>query len=199
MIFKTVTALALRSFVEQTLRNAPFIVGPPCQSDIKRTLRRRGRTRPKRQTPRLSAGFCASADGAFDPDGERRVSAPAGLWFRNGGCAGQLAAAGGDPHQSKIYAESNQSDFSRIFAELISMQTLAIYRRLLVRTDCARSTATGSRRTAGVARCFFCFAWHSGSGWCSCCCQETRRLNRKSCRGSGPPKPCPPPPRRCPT
>ena len=27
----------------QTRRNAPFIVAPPCQSDIKRTLRRRGR------------------------------------------------------------------------------------------------------------------------------------------------------------
>jgi hypothetical protein len=35
-------------------------------------------------------------------------------------------------HQSKIYAESKQSDFPRIFAELVSMQTLAIYQRLLV-------------------------------------------------------------------
>src|SRR3954452_7263779 len=43
-------------------------------------------------------------------------------------------------HQSKIYTESNQSDFSQIFGDLTSMQTLAIYRRLLVRT--ARSTAT---------------------------------------------------------
>jgi Family of unknown function (DUF5330) len=36
-------------------------------------------------------------------------------------------------HQSKIYAESNQSGFSQIFGDLTSMQTLAIYRRLLVR------------------------------------------------------------------
>jgi hypothetical protein len=36
-------------------------------------------------------------------------------------------------HQSKIYTESNQSDFSRIFGDLTSKQTLAIYRRLLVR------------------------------------------------------------------
>ena len=36
-------------------------------------------------------------------------------------------------HQSKIYTESNHSDFSQIFGELTSMQTLAIYRRLLVR------------------------------------------------------------------
>jgi len=36
-------------------------------------------------------------------------------------------------HQSKIYTESNQSDFPPIFGGLTSMQTLAIYRRLLVR------------------------------------------------------------------
>jgi len=36
-------------------------------------------------------------------------------------------------HQSKIYTESNQSDFSQIFDDLTSMQTLAIYRRLLVK------------------------------------------------------------------
>ena len=37
------------------------------------------------------------------------------------------------PHQSKIYTESIQSDFPQIFGDLTSMQTLAIYRRLLVR------------------------------------------------------------------
>src|SRR5438105_1283416 len=36
------------------------------------------------------------------------------------------------PRQSKIYSESNQSDFLRIFAGLSSMQSLAIYRGLLV-------------------------------------------------------------------
>jgi len=36
-------------------------------------------------------------------------------------------------HQSKIYTESNDSNFSRIFGDLTSMQTLAIYRPLLVR------------------------------------------------------------------
>jgi hypothetical protein len=45
------------------------------------------------------------------------------------------------PHQSKIYTESNQSDFPRIFAELISMQTLAIYRRLLSQGLIARDQA----------------------------------------------------------
>jgi hypothetical protein len=39
---------------------------------------------------------------------------------------------GENRHQSKIYTESNQSDFSQIFGDFTSMQTLAIYRRLLV-------------------------------------------------------------------
>jgi hypothetical protein len=36
-------------------------------------------------------------------------------------------------HQSKIYTESNQPDFPQIFGDLTSMQTLPIYRRLLVK------------------------------------------------------------------
>jgi hypothetical protein len=36
-------------------------------------------------------------------------------------------------HQSKIYTESNQSHFSRIFGDLSPMQTLAIYRQLLAK------------------------------------------------------------------
>jgi len=45
------------------------------------------------------------------------------------------------PHQLKIYTESNESNFSRIFGELISMQTLAIYRPLLGRGLLARDQA----------------------------------------------------------
>jgi len=36
-------------------------------------------------------------------------------------------------HQSKIYTESNDSYFRLIFDDLTSMQTLAIYRQLLVK------------------------------------------------------------------
>jgi hypothetical protein len=36
-------------------------------------------------------------------------------------------------HQSKIYTESSQSTFRQIFADLTSMQTLAIYRQLLIK------------------------------------------------------------------
>jgi len=35
--------------------------------------------------------------------------------------------------QLKIYTESNQSDFLRIFGDLSSMQTFGIYRGLLAR------------------------------------------------------------------
>jgi hypothetical protein len=42
MILKTVTALALRLVASnRRAGNAPLIVAPPCQSEIKRTLRRR--------------------------------------------------------------------------------------------------------------------------------------------------------------
>jgi hypothetical protein len=66
---------------------------------------------------------------SFDPDGEYRVSSPAGVWFRKGG----RLAAGERRRQSKIHTESNQREFLGISGELSSMQTLAIYRRLLVR------------------------------------------------------------------
>jgi hypothetical protein len=61
------------------------------------------------------------------------------------------------PHQSKIYTESNHSDFWQIFGDLTSMQTLAIYRRLLIRTDCVAhcnrcgGKRQGNKETAGVA------------------------------------------------
>jgi hypothetical protein len=45
-------------------------------------------------------------------------------------------------HQSKIYAESNRSAFLQIFGSFGSMQTLAVYRRLLRKASIARSTAT---------------------------------------------------------
>src|SRR5258708_37924204 len=44
---------------------------------------------------------------------------------------GRIRSITGSRHQSKIYAESNQSDYSQIFRDFTSMQTLAIYRRLL--------------------------------------------------------------------
>src|SRR5258708_11468701 len=80
-------------------------------------------------------------------------------------------------HQSKIYTESNRSNFPRIFGDLTSMQTLAIYRRLLVQNQ-LRNHRNETKETAGVARCLFCSAWHSGSGVCSGWFPERRRPNR---------------------
>jgi hypothetical protein len=45
--------------------------------------------------------------------------------------AEQVTAAATIPRQSKIYSESNQSDFSRFFGELSPLQSLAIYRQTL--------------------------------------------------------------------
>jgi hypothetical protein len=53
-------------------------------------------------------------------------------------------------HQSKIYTESNRPDFPQIFGDLTSMQTLAIYRRLLIKSQlrdhCNRSERDGRGR-----------------------------------------------------
>jgi hypothetical protein len=52
-------------------------------------------------------------------------------------------------HQLKIYTESNRSDFSQIFTDLTSMQTLAIYRGLLVRNRLRDQSQRNPRETAG--------------------------------------------------
>jgi hypothetical protein len=49
----------------------------------------------------------------------------------------------------KIYSESNQSNFCQVFAELSSMQTLAIYARMLIKGLIARSIATQSKVSSG--------------------------------------------------
>jgi anti-sigma-K factor RskA len=43
-------------------------------------------------------------------------------------------------HQLKIYTESNQSHFWRIFVDLSVTQTLAIYRQLLAKERLTRTT-----------------------------------------------------------
>jgi hypothetical protein len=58
-------------------------------------------------------------------------------WWKRQGRSFARAGA----HQSKIYVESNHAHFLRIFAALISTQTPAIYRRLLVREAIARDQA----------------------------------------------------------
>jgi hypothetical protein len=65
----------------------------------------------------VNAGFPERTGYGFEMVDARRVS----------------RAFAESPHQSKIYTESNQSDFPQIFGDLTSMQTLAIYRRLLVK------------------------------------------------------------------
>jgi hypothetical protein len=52
-------------------------------------------------------------------------------------------------HQSKIYAESNRSAFLQIFRDFASMQTLAVYRRLLPKGSIARSIAADEQDGRG--------------------------------------------------
>ena len=56
--------------------------------------------------------------------------------------------------QSKIYTESNQSDYWKIFAGLTPMQTLGIYRRLLVR-DRLRDQLHAIKRDGRDRKMFF--------------------------------------------
>jgi hypothetical protein len=70
----------------------------------------------------------------FNADGERGVSGKHPVWFRKGARA-RCAILSRKPHQLKIYTESNQSHFWRIFVDLSAMQTLAIYRPLLAKHD----------------------------------------------------------------
>src|ERR1700687_2202911 len=57
-------------------------------------------------------------------------------------------------HQSKIYTESNHSNFAQIFGDLTSMQTLAIYRRLLVQNQ-LRDHRNGNERDGRGREMFF--------------------------------------------
>jgi hypothetical protein len=94
------------------------------------------KARPPAAKHRTLAGISRMLHAAFDADGERRVSGKFDVWFRNGGCVGCMPPIAPAARQSKIYGESNQSDFSLIFAALSSMQSLAIYRGLLVENHC---------------------------------------------------------------
>src|SRR6185312_5077642 len=66
MMFNTVTALALRLVRQTDAPERPLVVAAPCQSEIKRTLRR-----AERQPKTLcSQGFRTRREGAIDADGE---------------------------------------------------------------------------------------------------------------------------------
>jgi hypothetical protein len=52
-------------------------------------------------------------------------------------------------HQSKIYAESIHCAFQKIFGDFISMQILAIYRRLIIRNKAAVQPPHNHKRRPG--------------------------------------------------
>jgi hypothetical protein len=90
MILKTVTALALRLVRQTDAPERPLVFAPPCQSELKLTLRRGGWLAEHRAFAEVSR----LGRRSFDADGERKVSGAIDLWFRNGGCRGDDRSRG---------------------------------------------------------------------------------------------------------
>lgn len=128
-----------------TRRNAPFIVASTCQSELKRTLRRanpRPKSAPARGFAELAAAHSVQMVNGGFPE-------PASYGFEKVDATAGCSLSPEPGHQSKIYTESNESDFSLVFGVLGATRTLAIYRRLLVKGSIAGTTATVARRIAG--------------------------------------------------
>jgi hypothetical protein len=73
----------------------------------------------------------------------------AGYGFEMVDAIERIRSITGSRHQSKIYIESNDSDFSQIFGQLTSRQTLAIYRRLLVKDQLRDQPQPNQKRRPG--------------------------------------------------
>src|ERR1051326_1234566 len=125
MVLNTVTAV--RASASRQIRRAgtPPFRQSPCQSDIKRTLRRSR----ARQNARFSQPFSAAAamhSARMVNDGFRRANA---YGFEMVDTAADAAQA----RQSKIYERIGSTDSLANFRRIKLRQTLPIYRGLLVR------------------------------------------------------------------
>src|SRR5436190_3028756 len=92
---------------------------------------------PRRGRTPCVRGFSPNLLAPFDADGERRVSEKRPVmvskwWMRQMHVSHRECAR----RQLKIYGESKEPDLLRIFSALSSMQSLAIYRGLLVGIRC---------------------------------------------------------------
>src|SRR3954467_8574285 len=189
MILKTVTGLALRLIRREDAPERLLIVEPPCQSDLKRTLRQRGAPPDTASSQGFLDDLTTSSAGMVntgfprDPHGFEMVD-------------GRGRRAHGTDVNRKFTTPSIAKILESIFRELSGRQSLAIYRELLGPTS-AEIAATGSN--IQVARCAFCFASHSGSDGCWCSCRGTRRPNRTRCRRSAAAQRCRLRPRPSPT
>src|SRR6516162_4259868 len=125
MILNTITALAPRYARRSDPPERPLVVVPPCQSDIKRTLRRAGSV----ENAVYHWAFRV-APGAHSPlMVNRRFPFEICSWFRNGGWrrAPQFGL------NAKFTANRFSPLFSQIARKLNSMQLLAVYRETLVK------------------------------------------------------------------
>jgi hypothetical protein len=124
MILKTITALALRLVRRTDAPERPhYLIRPPCQSELKRTLRR-GDT-PANTVHRR--GFDAPRDAHSTRMVNDRFRATSIYGFEMVDARARTNFHAIVAHQSKIYAESNHSNFGKIFGRFTSIETLRIY------------------------------------------------------------------------
>ena len=163
----------------QTDRNASFIVGAPCQTELKRTLRSRA----------------ASANSASRGDIHRRSSLHSARMVNarfpirvRYGFESVDARISVLPHLVGGSIENlrriQSFEFSANFPTTApTANTGDLTAAVMRKADCESQSQRGERDD-GDARCFSCFEWHSGSGLCSCCCRETPHRNPTNCRRS---------------
>src|SRR6478609_799926 len=109
MVLKTFTGSHVSAGCPTDAPERPLIVAPPCQSEIKRTLKARGPAIEQR----VGGAFARTTTSPFDVDGECKVSGTARLWFRNGACARE-------PHfvpRGAINRKFTQNPISRIIGK----------------------------------------------------------------------------------
>src|SRR6267378_7016871 len=125
IMLKTITALALRLVGQKDAPERLLIVTPPCQSEIKRTLRHTA-SQPKNVSPPGSTqGETAHSLRMVNTRFPQRIGMVSKWWTRRAG-----PFARGKPASIENLHRFKSIEIS---GSLTSTQTLAIYRRLLVK------------------------------------------------------------------
>ena len=151
----------------------PLSLRPPCQSEIKRTLRRQ-RSRLGR---RLGSRFRVALRPSFDADGERRFRKPRRYGFEMVDAPIGAAFCARIAINRKFTANPILGFFANFRRINLNANTCDLSTPVSRRV-CRMGTTDNEKRDDRVARCFSCCVWHSGSGSCWCSCRGTRRLNR---------------------
>src|SRR5580704_1013521 len=145
IMVKTVTAPALRLVRRTDAPERPLIVAPPCQSEIKRTLRR-----ARRQSKTVcSRGVHMPRTGLFGGDGERRVSGTSPAWFRKGGRGRHPVFDGKSPSIENLHRIQSVGFFTNFRRFNLNANTRDLS-TAVSQGPIARSSATKTKDTARV-------------------------------------------------